>query len=243
MGEGIGEAFREGFEAIFEVMAQTIIVHENFNTPNATSYEIKGLKNTESKTSKQVVFQFLDPLDIHVGAVLQVKGSRDYWRVTDTEDIVEDGTFLNFEARVEKINVAGQPTRSSTRGATTYKTEIHLSNSTIGILNTGEIENVRSISVNVSTLAESGHAEIAKAIKELTETVAANQELPADERSYILENLEELSRQAALPPEERAKSGVIKSLVSGVGASLSAAGGLAEVWSTWGVPIRAFFGF
>ncbi len=242
MSEGIGEAFREGFEAIFEVMAQTIIVHENFNTPNAASYEVKGLKNTESKSSKQVVFQFLNPLDIHVGAVLQVKGSRDYWRVTDTEDVVEDGTFINFEARVEKINVAGQATRSSSRGAT-YKTEIHLSNSTIGILNTGEIEDVQSISVNVSTLAESGHAEIAKAIKELTEAVAANQNLPADDRAYLLENLEELSRQAALPPEQRAKSGVIKSLVSGLAGSLSAAGGLAEVWSTWGAPIRAFFGF
>lgn len=243
MGEGIGEAFREGFEAIFEVMAQTIIVHDNFNTLEATSYEVQGLKNTEGKSSKQVVFQFLDQLDIQVGSVLQVKGSRDYWKVIDTEDIVEDGTFINFEARVEKINVAGQPTRPSSRGNTTYKTEIHLRDSTIGVLNTGEIKDVQSISVNVSTLAESGHAEMAKALKELTEAVAGSRELPADERAFVLENLEELSKQAALLPDERAKPGVIKSIVSGIGASLSAAGGLAEVWSTWGTVIRAYFGF
>jgi hypothetical protein len=110
-------------------------------------------------------------------------------------------------------------------------------------LNAGEIKKVGSISANVSTLSESGHAEIARAIKELTEAIAESQELSADERTYILENLDELSKQAALSPDERAKTGVIKSLVSGVGGSLSAAGGLAEVWTTWGWAIRAFFGF
>ena len=238
MGD-IGEAFREGFEMIFEELGQPIIVHENFNTPEVSSYEVKGLEDPERKN----IFQFLDPLDIHVGSVLQIKGGRDYWRVTDTEDIVKDSTFINFEARVEKINLAGQPTRPSSRGTITYKTEIHLRDSTIGVLNTGEIKDVQSISVNVATLAESGHAEMAKALKELTEAVAASHDLSADDRAYVLENLEELSRQAALPPNERTKSGVIKSIASGVGASLSAAGGLAEVWSTWGSVIRAYFGF
>jgi hypothetical protein len=78
MGIGIGDAFRESFEALLEIQGQTIIIHENFNTPEASSYEVRGLKNTEGKNSKQVVFQFLDQLDIQVGNVLQVKGSRDY---------------------------------------------------------------------------------------------------------------------------------------------------------------------
>lgn len=243
MSEGIGDALREGFEALFEISAQTIIVHENFNTPEASSHEVKGLKNTADENPRQVVFQFLDPLDIHIGSVLQVKGSRDYWRVIDTEDMVEEGTFINFETRVEKINLAGQPTRPSPKGGTTYKTEIHLRDSVIGILNTGEIKDVESISVNASLVAEAGHAEMAKALKELTEAVAASRELSADDRAYVLENLEELSRQAALPPETRAKAGVIRSVVAGVGATLSAAGGLAEVWSTWGAVISSYFGF
>lgn len=240
---GIARAHLQAFEAIMAIKGQTIIVHENFNTLEVTSHEVKGLKATAGKNSSQVIFQFPEALEIPVNAVLQVKGGRDYWRVTDTEDIVEEDVFIKFEARVEKINLAGQPTRPSARGATTYKTEINLSNSTIGILNTGEIEDVEAISVNVSSLAGSGHTDIAKAIKELTEAVATTQELAGDERTYLLENLEELSRQAALPPETRAKSGVIKSLISGIGSTLSAAGGMAEVWSTWEIPIRTFFGF
>jgi hypothetical protein len=243
MNEGIGEALREAFEAKLEALGQAFIVHSNLNTPDASQVEVTGLIKTEGRSTGRMVFQFLDPIDIQAGSILQIKGGRDYWKVVDTEDVVKYGTLVKFEVYVEKVNIAGQPTRSSSRGNTTYKTEIHLSNSTVGILNTGEIEDVRSISVNVSTLAETGHAEMAKAIKELTEAVATNQELSAGERAYVLENLEELSRQALLPPDERAKSGVIKSLVSGVGASVSAAGGLAEVWSTWGEQIRTFFGF
>lgn len=119
---------------------------------------------------------------------------------------------------------------------------INLQNSTIGILNAGEIEDVQSISVNVSSLVESGHDEVAKALKELTEAVAASSEISPGERAYVLENLEEISKQAALPSEERAKPGVLKSVLSGVASTLGAAGGLAEVWSTWGNVIRAFFG-
>ena len=119
---------------------------------------------------------------------------------------------------------------------------IQLTNSTIGILNTGEIEDVQSISVNLSTLAEAGHTEVAAALKALTEAVAASREISSDERTYILDNLEELSKQAALAANERTKNSVIKSIFSGVASSLGAAGGLAEVWSTWGNVIRAFFG-
>lgn len=242
MNEGIGEALREAFEAKLEALGQAFLVHSNLNTPDASQFEVAGLIKSEGKIAGQMVFQFLDSIDVQAGSIIQIKGGRDYWKVIDTEDVVKYGTLVKFEVHVEKVNVTGQPTRSSSRVNTTYKTEIHLSNSTVGILNTGEIEDVQSISVNVSALAESGHAEMAKAIKELTEAVAASQELSVDERAYVLENLEELSKQALLPPNERAKSGVIKSLVTGVGASLSAAGGLAEVWSTWGEAIRTFFG-
>ena len=139
MGE-IGEAHREGFEAIMEVMGQTIIVHENFNTSEMNSYEVKGLKNTEGKNSKQVIFQFPDQLDIPVGAVLQVKGSRDYWKVKDTEDIVEDEIFINFEVHVEKINVTGQPTRPPRSLGDTYN--LHGTHSRVNISSTDNSLNI-----------------------------------------------------------------------------------------------------
>ena len=113
---GVGRAMQQGIKTMIQIQGQTIIVHQNINTDNATSFEVRGIKNTPSKNSSQVIFQFTDALDIPVGAVLQVKGSRDYWKVIDTEDIVHDDTFVNFEVRVEKVNIAGQPTRPTKAG-------------------------------------------------------------------------------------------------------------------------------
>lgn len=112
----------------------------------------------------------------------------------------------------------------------------------VGILNTGEIENVKSILVNMSSLQDCGYSEVAAALKELTEAVAGCRELPSEKRAEVLDHLEELSRQATLEPEKRAKPGVLRGLFSGMATTLGAAGGLAGAWSTWGPAIKAFFG-
>ena len=101
---------------------------------------------------------------------------------------------------------------------------------------------MESISVNISNLTQSGCAEIAQALKVLTEAVAENQEVTSEQRSFLLENLEELTTQAALDSELRVKPGVIKSIIAGIAMTIATAGGLAEVWSIWGLTITKFFG-
>lgn len=239
MNSGIGEDYRDAFETEVEVSGQTIIIHKQFNTPNASSFEARGLKNAQDKNTKQVVFQFLDALPIAVGDVLQIKTARDLWRVIDTEDVVIDDTFINFDVFVEKIDPSGQPTRNYSRGNTF---QINLSNSAMNLLFGDAINDVQHISSNVSMLAESGNTEIAEALKKVTEAVAESTGLSDEDRADVLQNLEELSRQAALEPNQR-KAGVIKSILLGISSTLAAAGGSAEVWSTWGPAIRAYFGF
>jgi hypothetical protein len=176
MGLGIGDAFREGFKAMLDIQGQTIIVHDKFNTSEASSYEVRGLKNTEGKNSKQVVFQFLDQLDIQVGNVLQAKGSRDYWRVTDTEDIVTDDTFINFEVHVQKVNVAGQPTRPLPSAGTTYN--LHGQHSRVNI-------GSQDSSVNISNQkTENVFADM----RQVIQTHVGNE----GERAQILNRLDEL---------------------------------------------------
>jgi hypothetical protein len=119
---------------------------------------------------------------------------------------------------------------------------IHITHSNVGLVNTGEIAEVRSIAMNISTLFQSGHEEIAEALTAMTEAVTNNKEITPEQQTYLLENLEELSTQAAHEPDQRAKPGVIKSLISGIAMTISTAGGLAEVWNTWGPVITAFFG-
>lgn len=139
---GIGHALRRKFEALLKVYGQTIIVHYNFNTPEATALEVKGRRTTEEGNSRQVIFQFPEPIDVPVGSVLQVKESRDYWKVTDTEDIVKEDIFINFEVHVEKINIAGQPTRAIVQGGSTFNLQgthsrinIHSQDNSVNISN------------------------------------------------------------------------------------------------------------
>jgi predicted ArsR family transcriptional regulator len=118
--------------------------------------------------------------------------------------------------------------------------QLIISQSTIGVLNAGEIENVETISVNVSSLVGSGHPGIAQALEALTNAVTESHEISSDERAEILQQLEELSKQATLAPEKR-KFGIIKPILTSLAGMLQAAGGFSEVWATWGPTIQAFF--
>lgn len=112
----------------------------------------------------------------------------------------------------------------------------------IAMLNAGQMANVESINQNIGALAESGNEQFAEAIKQITEAVVALQdEIDSAERTEILEILESVSTQAALPSEQRQK-GVVKALLTGLASALTATGSLAEIWSTWGAGIKTFFG-
>jgi hypothetical protein len=121
-------------------------------------------------------------------------------------------------------------------------TRIDIRDCTIVLLNASDIRGVHSISVNVSGLARAGYQEAAEALKKVTEAVTHSAGLTARERTELLELLDELSKQAVLSRTQRAKPGVVKGVLTGLATGLAAAGGLAEVWSTWGPAIQRFFG-
>ena len=121
------------------------------------------------------------------------------------------------------------------------KPTISITDSTVGFVNAGVIQDVRSIETSVTALVQAGQTDIAEALKQLTQAVASAKDLKEKARSEILEQLSELSRQALLPPDKRTKAIFLKASVSLVARALSAVGSLAQIWSTWGPAIQAFF--
>ena len=91
-------------------------------------------------------------------------------------------------------------------------------------------------------MSKSGAHEVAESIKQITEAVSKSHDLTESTKLTVLEQLEELSKQALIPIENRSKSGIIKAIISTLATTLSTAGGLAEVWTTWGPAIQKFFG-
>ena len=148
----------------------------------------------------------------------------------DAKSLRGDG--LAFFTQEQKTNIKNQ------KGEIDMK--VKGMNSTFGLLNTGDMQ-VESITINISTLVNSDQCQIAKALQSVTEAVKASQEISSQERTEILERLELLSEQATLDSSEW-KSSLIKDTFSALATALSAGGGLAEIWSTWGNVIARFFG-
>lgn len=148
------------------------------------------------------------------------------------------GDGPNGHAREEIVDVVKAMLAQASEG--TMRLDIR--DSTIVLLTATDIRGVHSISVNISGLAQAGYEEAAEALKKIAEAVTHSAEIAAAERSELLELLEELSTQAVLSSSQRAKPGVIRGILTGLATGLAAAGGLAEVWSTWGPAILTFFG-
>lgn len=110
-----------------------------------------------------------------------------------------------------------------------------------GVIATLNVDSeVRSISNNIIALQNSGNKDIARVFKKLTEEIANNKEIQDDTKVEMVEQIEELSNQAQLPPEKR-KSGLI-TLYNNLSTSLVTIVSIASIWSVWGDKIAKFFG-
>lgn len=123
------------------------------------------------------------------------------------------------------------------------RTQINIFKGQFGYLNVGDIQNVESISVNLSNLVQNNHKGLATALESITKAIDEEESLTNEQKSEALEQVSELARQATLEPASRTSKGVVKAVAQGLGSVLSAAGGTATVWSTWGPEIAKFFGF
>jgi hypothetical protein len=118
---------------------------------------------------------------------------------------------------------------------------INITGDTRGILNIGEMHHVESIDVHVTALDSAGQADLARALVTVTEAVAASTELTPSVRGETLDQLSSLSEEAEGVQAGQARPGVARALLGALAGTLSAAGSLAEVWSTWGPTIHEFF--
>lgn len=122
--------------------------------------------------------------------------------------------------------------------------QLNIHGSAVGVLNTGERASLQDIDVSLAVVAKAGNKDVAEALKSLTQAVAvieSEEDLSPEDRAAVLDQLRELTAQAAQPEGAR-RAGLVKALLQSLGSSLQAAGGLAEVWETWGPTLQEFFG-
>jgi hypothetical protein len=116
---------------------------------------------------------------------------------------------------------------------------INLSHSQIGTLNLGTI--VGDVETHLAALTGPEVDEARDALQLLAQALVDDQDLSEEARRELLESVDLLAEEAGKQPERR-RSAVVRSIMTGLGASLAGAGGLAEVWSTVGPTLVRFFG-
>lgn len=119
------------------------------------------------------------------------------------------------------------PTRQAIqiRGGVTLN-NIRIDNSTIGVLNTGNLQMVDSA---VTILKSTGEEQLSQSITRLTEAVAKSPELSAEDKKEIIEHLSILATEATLPREQR-KSSSMKALLGRIHTLIQVSSDLATVW-------------
>ncbi len=142
---------------------------------------------------------------------------------------------MEYGKLTEKINENMKPQNITNIG-------LKIDNSSIGLINTGTIKKAQKIETSIVELKNKGNSDVAESIRNITEAILNTKEINDNTKNEVIEQLEELTKQANLSKDKRVSKSIIKAIFSAIGATLSASGGLAEIWSTWGTNIASFFG-
>jgi hypothetical protein len=116
---------------------------------------------------------------------------------------------------------------------------LNINESLIASLNLGTI--VGNIDNNIGSIEKAGYADIATAIKELTEALVNAKDISETDKKEFMEQIEVLSDQANHTKSER-KIGVIKAIWDKIEHSIGISANLLTIWQTVREPIMKFFG-
>lgn len=139
----IGNAKKNAFKAILRIKGQTIIVYKNGINDLVNQVEVRGIKDSDEGHS-EVIFQFPEAVgEIAAGAVLQVKGSKDFWLVKDTEDQIIGDVFVSLDVKVKKINQQGEEVSPHIQSSNT----VHIGGNVQGGIQVGTIHSSQTITI------------------------------------------------------------------------------------------------
>jgi hypothetical protein len=120
---------------------------------------------------------------------------------------------------------------------------VHISGTVGAFAQSGAVQIITgSINQRITSLQNDPETKpAADALKKLTDAVVVSQDIPSErERKRYLEDIEELTAQAARPKAEREK-GVYGPIIDRLMSLCSGAGGLAAIWAVAGPTITTLF--
>jgi hypothetical protein len=102
---------------------------------------------------------------------------------------------------------------------------IRVENSTVGVINTGDVKSIDSV---VSTAKTAGNEGLASALKDFTEAVLNTVDLQQDQKNEVVGQLAFLSQQA-MAQQKQAPS-VMRAIISGIERAINGSASLITLW-------------
>jgi hypothetical protein len=124
------------------------------------------------------------------------------------------------------------------QGGTVTLNNIHVSDSNIGVLNTGNLEMVDSA---ITVLGQDPETrEVSAAISRLANAVAQSNELSPDKKDETMEILSTVASEATAPRGKR-RNVVVRTLLGALPTAIQTAASVLQIWHEVGPIITAFF--
>ena len=212
------------YESLDDTGREVVVIRERFKQ------DFKKLWNTATRSGTDVLSE--QKVERHIGVV-----EREQLGKGSVEALDANRGLFTSEKAVLQITGTSKEIVEIIRSMS----GISISESTIGILAQDEIQNIESLAITINHYFEKQQPELANALSSMATEAAKCSGFTSSQRSDLLHLLGELARQAALPEDERSRPTTIRAFLVATGV-ISAAGGIAEVWSQWGPQIAAAFG-
>lgn len=175
------------------------------------------------------------PLCLNCYAVFQQMNERNMQMLREEINYSMDSINSMFGISVGPRYPTKRPVLVS--GGTVNNNHIAISNSQIGVLNTGSIQNLNQ---TIDTLYSASHKELADNIKNFSEAVLNAMELQKEQKDEVLESLDVITKELFQKPESR-KNTVAKSLMAGISETVELAANSLTVWQVLQPLLLKFF--
>ena len=115
---------------------------------------------------------------------------------------------------------------------------IHIKDSTIGVVNTGTIQRV---DVAIDALKNTGQEGLADAVRQLAEAIPSASDLRSEQKNEAMEMLGTIAAEATQPAENRRKA-AMRPIVNAMVEIIKTSAALAALWEKVGKPLLDAFG-
>jgi len=179
-----GETFKGVFQNFYNSYGQIITVIRNYGSPEESSFDLRALKNSKKGRPDDVMFQFAEQVDVRIDDIIKLKQGRDLWKVYDIEDKIIGDVYVNFEAKVVKVNPNGIEITKNKKEQTVFNAPIY------GGVQVGGQNNSQNISINIQN-------EIDKILNELQKVIVKSniEELQKEDAEEAIIRISKLSKQ------------------------------------------------